>query len=86
MPWTLARFFYNIDQGHQCYTRVTGEHLTLSFLPFTLDNVAISDIYNGLILYWCEGLMYYTAMSFAIQQPRSSRNYSLASILLLRLD
>jgi F-box interacting protein len=29
--------------------------MSLSFLPFTLDNVAISDICNGLILCWCHG-------------------------------
>ena len=28
---------------------------SLSFLPFTLENVAISDIYNGLVLCWCRG-------------------------------
>ena len=50
LPRTLARFFYNIDQGHRCYTIVTGEHLSLSILPFTLDNVSISDIYKSLIL------------------------------------
>jgi hypothetical protein len=28
---------------------------SLSFLPFTLDNVAVLDICNGLILCWCRG-------------------------------
>jgi hypothetical protein len=55
LPCTLACFFYDFDQGHRLYTRVTGEHPSLSFLPFTFDNVAISDIYNGLILCWCRG-------------------------------
>ena len=50
LPQTLAKFFYDIDQGHRCYTRVTGEQPSLSFLPFTLDNVSILDICNGLIL------------------------------------
>ena len=50
LPWTLAGFFYDFDQGHRCYTRVPYEHPSLSFLPFTLANVAVSDIYNGLIL------------------------------------
>ncbi|XP_066324256.1 F-box protein At5g49610-like [Miscanthus floridulus] len=54
LPQTLADF-YDFDQGHQRYTSVTEEHLSLSFLPFTLDNVAISDIYKGLILCWCRG-------------------------------
>ena len=27
----------------------------MSFLPFTLANVAVSDICNGLILCWCRG-------------------------------
>ena len=31
------------------------EHPSLSFLPFTLANVAVSDSYNGLILCWCRG-------------------------------
>ena len=32
------------------------EHPSLSFLPFTLANVAVSDIYNGLILSRCRGV------------------------------
>jgi hypothetical protein len=40
LPRTLAGFFYNINQGHRHYTSITGEHPSLSFLPFTLDNVA----------------------------------------------
>jgi hypothetical protein len=55
LPQTLAVFFYDTDQGHRRYTRVIGEHSSLSFLPFTLDNVAVSDICNGLILCWCQG-------------------------------
>ena len=51
----MAGFFYDIDQGYRCYTRVTGEHPSLSFLPFTLANVAVLDICNGLVLCWCRG-------------------------------
>ena len=29
--------------------------LSFEFLPFNIDNVAISDCYNGLILCWCLG-------------------------------
>ena len=50
LPQTLAGFFYDTHQGHRHYTTVTGEHPYLSFLPFTLVNVAILDICNGLIL------------------------------------
>ncbi|XP_066344107.1 uncharacterized protein [Miscanthus floridulus] len=62
LPQTLAKFFYDIDQGHRCYTRVTNEHPSLSFLLFTLANVAISNIFNDLILCWCravDGSYYY---------------------------
>jgi hypothetical protein len=62
-PRTSAGFLYDIDQGHRRYTSVTGEHPSLSFFPFTLDNVAILDICNGLIYDSVEGLMDYTAMS-----------------------
>jgi hypothetical protein len=50
LPQTLASFFYDINQGHRHYTSITGEHQPLSFLPFTLDNVVVSDICHGLIL------------------------------------
>ena len=52
LPWTLASFFYDTHQGHQHYTSITDEH---PYLPFTLVNVVVSDIYNGLILCWCRG-------------------------------
>jgi len=55
LPRTLASFFYDTHQGHRHYTNVIGEHPYLSFLPFTLVNVAILDICNGLILSWCRG-------------------------------
>ena len=66
LPQTLAGFFNDIDQGHRWYTKVTGEHPSFSFLLFTMDNVAVSDCCNGLILCWCLGLMD-TAMLSAIQ-------------------
>ncbi|XP_066392287.1 uncharacterized protein [Miscanthus floridulus] len=50
LPQNVAGFFYDTDQGYRCYTRVTSEHPSLSFLPFTLANIAVLDIYNGLIL------------------------------------
>jgi hypothetical protein len=55
LPRTLAGFFYDFDQGHRRYTSVTGEHPSLSFLPFTLVNVVVLDIYNVLILCWYRG-------------------------------
>ena len=55
LPWTLAGFFYDFDQGHRCYTSVNRQHPTLEFLPFTLNNVAISDCCNSRILCWCRG-------------------------------
>ena len=71
MPQTMAGFFYNTENGHRYYTSITGEHPSLSFLPFTFDNVAVLDCCNGLILCWCLGAVEY---------------YRLASILLVRLD
>jgi hypothetical protein len=86
LPQNVAGFFYDTDQRYRCYTRVTGEHPSLSFLPFTLANVAISDISMASSYAGVEGLMDHTAMSSVIRQPRSLRNCRLASILLVRLD
>ena len=47
------------------------EHPSLSFLPFTLANVAVSDICNGLILCWCrgaDGSYYYVVCNLATKE------------------
>ena len=55
LPQTMAGFFYYTENGNRNFTSVTGECSDLSFLPFLIDNVAISDCCNGLILCWCLG-------------------------------
>ena len=37
---------------------VTGEHPSLSFLPFPIHDVVVSDCCSGLILCWCFGCRY----------------------------
>ena len=67
----MASFFYNTHQGHRHYTSVTGEHPYLSFLSFTLVNIAVSDIHNGLILCWCQvddGLYCYVVCNLATKK------------------
>jgi hypothetical protein len=51
----MAGFFYDSENGNQNFTSVIrGVHpRSLEFLPFNIDNVALSDCCNGLILCWC---------------------------------
>jgi hypothetical protein len=42
--------FYDTENGKWNFTSITGEHPDLSFLPFLIDNIAILDCCNGLIL------------------------------------
>ena len=53
MPQTVANFFYDGIYGQRNFTSITGVYPSLSFLPFTMNNVAVLDCCNGLILYWC---------------------------------
>ena len=50
LPQTLADFYYDSENDNRHFTSVTGECPSLEFLPFTMDNVAILDCCNGLIL------------------------------------
>ena len=51
----MAGFFYDGIYGQRNFTSITSVYPSLSFLPFTLNNVAVLDCYNGLILCWCLG-------------------------------
>jgi hypothetical protein len=42
--------FYNTENGNRNFTSVADECPDLSFLPFSIDNVVVSDCCNGLIL------------------------------------
>ena len=53
LPQTMAGFFYDGEKCEQNFTSVTGERPNLSFLPFTIDKVAVLDCCNGLILCLC---------------------------------
>jgi hypothetical protein len=55
MPQTVARFFHHGFIGQRSFITVFSVYPLLSFLPFTMHNVAVSNCYNGLILYWCLG-------------------------------
>ena len=50
----MTDFFYDGIYGQRNFTSITGVYPS-SFLPFTMNNVAILDCYNGLILCWCLG-------------------------------
>jgi hypothetical protein len=54
----MAGFFYDIENSNRNFTSVTDEFPDLSFLPFLIDNVAVSDCCNGLILWFCLGGYY----------------------------
>ena len=53
----MAGFFYDSENYNQNFTSVIrGVRLrSLEFLPFNIDNVALSDCCNGLILCWFLG-------------------------------
>ena len=51
----MAGFFYDGIYGQRNFTSITGVYPSMSFLPFTMNNVAISDCCNSLILGWCLG-------------------------------
>ena len=53
MPQIVAGFFYDRIYGQRNFTSITGVYPSLSFLPFTMNNVAVSDCCNGLTLCWC---------------------------------
>jgi hypothetical protein len=51
----VAGFFHHGFIGQRSFITVSGVYPLLSFLPFTMNNVAVSDCCNGLILCWCLG-------------------------------
>ena len=53
----MAGFFYDSENNNRNFTSVVHgvRPCSLEFLPFNIDNVALSDYYNGLILCWCLG-------------------------------
>jgi hypothetical protein len=67
----MVSFFYDTENGNQNFTGVTGEHLDLSFLPFLIDNVAILDCCNGLILCWCLGAT--TGYRYVVYNPATQK-------------
>ena len=55
MPQTMAGFSYDAIYGQRHFTSITSVYPSLSFLPFTMNNVVVSDCCNGLILCRCLG-------------------------------
>ena len=51
----MAGFSYDAIYGQRHFTSITSVYPSLSFLPFTMNNVAVLDCCNGLILCWCLG-------------------------------
>jgi hypothetical protein len=50
MPQIMAGFFYDGIYGQQNFTSIIDDYPSLYCLPFTMNNVAISDCCNCLIL------------------------------------
>jgi hypothetical protein len=57
LPQTVVDFFYNSENCNWNFTSVVRgvRACSLEFLPFNIDNVALSNCCNGLILCWCLG-------------------------------
>ena len=57
LPQIVASFFYDSEDDNRNFTSVVRgvRPRSLEFLPFNIDNVALSDCCNGLILCWCLG-------------------------------
>jgi hypothetical protein len=55
MPQTMADIFYDGIYGQWNSNIINGVYPSLSFLPFTMNNIAISDCCNSLILCLCLG-------------------------------
>jgi len=55
LPQTVASFFYDSENGNWNFTSVIRgvRPCSLEILPFNIDNGAISDCRNFLILCWC---------------------------------
>ncbi|XP_066333971.1 uncharacterized protein [Miscanthus floridulus] len=51
----MSGFFYDSENDNQNFTSIVHGVCprSLEFLPFNIDNVAVSDCCNGLILCWC---------------------------------
>jgi hypothetical protein len=66
----MAGFFYDGIYGQRSFTSITDVYPSLSFLPFTINNVAILDCCNGLILCWCLGAngYHYVVCNVATQE------------------
>jgi hypothetical protein len=58
LPQIDATFFYRTEKGKCHFTNITDEHPSLSFFPFPIQDVVVSDCYSGLILYYYFGCRY----------------------------
>jgi hypothetical protein len=65
----MVGFFYNGIYDQRNFTSITDVYPSLSFLPFTMNNVAISDYFNSLILYWCLGVDGYCYVVYNLGNP-----------------
>ncbi|XP_066396213.1 F-box protein At5g49610-like [Miscanthus floridulus] len=55
MPQTVFGFFYDGFYDQQNFISISGVYPSLSFLPFTMNNVAVLDCCNSLIFCRCLG-------------------------------
>jgi hypothetical protein len=81
LPQILAGFFYRSWKCKRNFTSVNGEYPSLSFLPFTIQDIAISDCSWGLILFWYSEF----AMLSVIRSLRNGCYYRVATILVVLL-
>ena len=53
----MVGFFYDSENDNRNFTSIVRavRPRSLEFLSFNIENVAVSDCYNGLILCWCLG-------------------------------
>jgi hypothetical protein len=53
----MAGFFYDSENSNQNFTSVirSVRPRSLEIFPLNIENVAVSDCYNNLILCWCFG-------------------------------
>jgi hypothetical protein len=55
LPQTVTDFFYDSENDNWNFTSLVRgvRPRSLEFLPFNIDNVALSDCCNNIILCWC---------------------------------
>jgi hypothetical protein len=76
LPQTVVGFFYDSENDNRNFTSIVPgvRPPSLEFLPFNIDNVAVSDCCNGLILCWCLGADGYPLCRLQSNNPEVSNS------------